>query len=110
MRGPGETEGTGLHRGDDCLAGRRSWPGAGENVSFFFSTNDSYQDILTAMLDGNLTVGVHAKGFSSGGSESFTTAGAPAIKTPIPTAMPTPTAAIAGLVMLGVVGIRRRRA
>lgn len=84
----------------------RNGVGAGEDVSFFFSTNKSYGDVIDALVSGDLKVGVHAKGFSSGGSESYTTSGGALALT----GAPTPTAALAGLAMLGVVGIRRRRA
>lgn len=79
--------------------------GAGEDVSIFFTTSNSYQDIVDAMSDGSLVIGIHAQAYDSGGSESFKTGGRPGI-TPIPS----PTAAFAGLAILGAVGLRRRRA
>lgn len=76
--------------------------GAGENVSVYFSTNGSYQDVIDAMDDGGLVVGLHAQAFRSGGSESFTNNRV--------TGIPTPTAAFAGIAMMGLAAVRRRRA
>lgn len=78
--------------------------GAGENVSVAFGYSGSYQGILDAMDSGDLSVGIHAQAFASGGSESFRTEGTPPI-----TGIPTPTAAFAGMAMMGLASMRRRR-
>lgn len=80
--------------------------GTGEDVSVFFSHSGSYQDVVDAINKGKLKVGIHAQSFKGGGSESFVSVPNP---TP-PTGIPTPTAALAGIAMLGVAGLRRRRA
>ncbi|MFK7790926.1 MAG: hypothetical protein AB8C95_15720 [Phycisphaeraceae bacterium] len=79
--------------------------GAGENVSVYFSYSGSYIALLEAMDSGDLIVGTHAQAFASGGSESFISGpkGTP------PTGVPSPTAALAGVGLLGLLAARRRR-
>lgn len=45
----------------------------GESLTIVFSLADSYQysDILDALNDGSMRVGLHVQGFANGGSESF---------------------------------------
>ena len=79
--------------------------GAGEDVSVYFSYFGSYIDLIEAMDNGDLIVGTHAQAYTSGGSESFVSVpkGTP------PTGVPSPTAAIAGLGLMGLLVSRRRR-
>lgn len=77
----------------------------GENVSIFFTATTSYLDVIEALNSGDLTVGVRAQSFTSGGSEGFVTNGTP---TP-PTGIPSPSAALAGLGLMGLLVSRRRR-
>lgn len=81
--------------------------GIGENVSIFFSFLGSYADLLEAMNTGELVVGVHAQAFTSGGSESFVTG--PKDTPPPPTGVPSPTAALAGVALMGLLASRRGR-
>lgn len=74
--------------------------GPSEDVSIFFS--GTYLSIIEALDNGDLVIGTHAQGFRSGGSESFVTGGTP-------TGIPSPTAALAGLGLLGLIAARRRR-
>jgi hypothetical protein len=75
----------------------------GENVSIFFTATASYLDVIEAMNAGDLTVGVRAQSFRSGGSEGFVTKGTP------PTGVPSPSAALAGLGLMGLLVSRRGR-
>jgi MYXO-CTERM domain-containing protein len=79
--------------------------GAGEDVSVYFSFFGDYTSLLEAMDNGDLVVGTHAQAYKSGGSESFVSVpkGTP------PTGVPSPTAALAGMVLMGVLVSRRRR-
>ena len=79
--------------------------GPNEDVSIFFSYTNDYSDVLEAIDNGDLVIGVHVQAFKSGGSESFVTGGTP---TP-PTGIPSPTAAIAGLGLMSLLVSRRRR-
>ena len=78
--------------------------GTGEDVAVFFSFAGSYTALLEAMDSGDIKVGIHAQAFASGGSESF-------VSTPHtpPTGVPSPTAALAGMGLLGLIASRRRR-
>ena len=79
--------------------------GVNEDVSIFFS--GTYLDIVEAIDNGELVVGLHAQAFRSGGSESFVTGGTP--DPPTTTGVPSPTAGLAGLGLLGLMVSRRRR-
>jgi len=75
-----------------------------EDVSIFFAYNGVYQDVVDALDTGSLKIGVHGQSFDGGGSESF-------VHTPGGggTPIPSPTAALTGLVMFGGLVMRRRR-
>lgn len=77
--------------------------GVGESVIIRFTYADNYFDVVQAVEAGELVIGTHAQAFASGGSESFVTG------TPPTTAIPSPTAALAGLGLLGLLAARRRR-
>lgn len=76
--------------------------GPSEDVSIFFSYATNYSDVLEAIDNGDLIIGLHAQAFKSGGSEAFITGGTP-------TGVPSPTAALAGIALMGVLVSRRRR-
>lgn len=78
--------------------------GAGEDVTVRFTSDvdNYYSKVVEAIESGELIIGTHAQAFVSGGSESFIT-GTPH------TAVPSPTAALAGLGLLGLIAARRRR-
>jgi len=75
--------------------------GPSEDLSVYFTYTGSYADLIAAMDSGELRVGIHVKSFENGQSESLITT--------TTTGVPTPTAALAGLAMLGAAGLRRRR-
>ena len=79
--------------------------GAGENVSIFFSFLGDFAALCEAMESGDLQVGIHAQAYDSGGSESFVSVP----KGDPPPGVPSPTAAIAGLALIGLTVSRRRR-
>ena len=74
--------------------------GPNEEVSIFFNYTGTYLAVLEAIDNGQLHIGTHVQGYRSGGSESFVVTG---------TVIPSPTAALAGLALLGVIVSRRRR-
>ncbi len=78
----------------------------GEDLSVFFSYTGTYLEILEAIDSGDIVVGVHVQAYKSGGSESFVTGPPP--KDP-PTGVPSPTAALAGMGLMGLLVSRRRR-
>jgi len=79
--------------------------GPNEDVTVRFLYSNSYFDVLEAMDNGDLLVGVHAQSFAGGGSESFVTTGTPEP----PTGIPSPSAALAGAALMGLLVNRRRR-
>lgn len=79
--------------------------GPGEDLSVFFNFTGDYLDLLEAIDTGELVTGIHVQSFKSGGSESFVTNKPPKP----PTGVPSPTAAFAGLGLMGLLVSRRRR-
>ncbi len=79
--------------------------GSGESLTVVFSLADgfSYADVLAAMNDGSLRVGLHAPPIGSGGNKSLVTHAGGAIPAPEPSTL--------ALLLAGGVGwaVRRRR-
>lgn len=71
--------------------------GRGEDVSVYFSYSGGFQDVIDSMDNGELVLGVHARGFEGGGSASYITA----------IGIPTPSAVFAGMALLGLLATRR---
>lgn len=77
---------------------------AGEflTVRLTFQSGKSFSDIMTALLDGSLRIGMHVRAIGvDGESDSF-------VNEP-PVVVPLPTAFAGGLAGLGILGTRRRR-
>lgn len=68
----------------------------------------SYFDVLSALADSSLRVGVYVRGFSNGGVESFVNKGANLAGIPL---VPEPSSmALAGLASVGLLLIRKKKA
>lgn len=78
--------------------------GPGEHVTILFTTGSDLSSVLDAMHNQTLVVGLHATSFANGESEGFITVPHTHIHP-----VPSPTASLAGLAMLGLVSLRRRR-
>lgn len=86
--------------------------GAGEQLGILFSiAPDTYADVLTALGDGSVRVGMHVIAYQSGGSESFLNGPPLDDPGPPPPAVPEPGSfAALALGMFGIgYAIRRRR-
>ena len=88
--------------------------GPGEDVSVTFNTNTAYTELLAALKSGGVAVGGSGGGSSSSDAyESFLAVPHPedseSRAAVTPTAAPSPTAALAGLGLLGLMATRRRR-
>ncbi len=78
-------------------------PGEALGIIFSFMGDYGFDDIISALNDESLRVGLHVQGFAAGGSEGFINSGAP---------VPEPSAFIllgGGLLGLGIYGRRRVR-
>lgn len=75
-------------------------------LDYSLQSGRSLNDVLTELSNGNLRLGIHVQGFSSGSSESFVNdPGLP------PSSIPVPAAAwLLGSGLLGLVGVARRKA
>jgi 3',5'-cyclic AMP phosphodiesterase CpdA len=80
--------------------------GPGEELVIVFTLADgfSYEDVIAAMSDGTLRLGVHAPPFGAGGNHSLVTGGGGLIPVPEPSALALLTVACAAW------AVRRRRA
>ena len=78
-------------------------PSESVGITFELAPNIVFDDIDDALSSGALRVGIHVQSFANGGSESFIN------DTPDTPIVPTPSAALGGLAMLGVLGGARRR-
>lgn len=75
-------------------------PGESLGVLFSLQSGMSYTDVLTALDNGSMRVGIHVQAFSTSSSESFINA----------QTVPVPTAAwLLGSGLLGLVGVARRQ-
>lgn len=46
-------------------------PGESLGITFDLIVSNTFDDVITALLDGSLRIGIHVQGFAGGGSESF---------------------------------------
>lgn len=78
--------------------------GSGEELTIVFTLADgySYEDVIAAMTDGSLRLGVHAPPFGAGGNQSFVTGGGSGDPVPEP-------GTLALLLAAGTVWALRRR-
>jgi hypothetical protein len=72
----------------------------GESLGLLFGIlGDGFDDILAALYDGTLDVGLHVQGFDDGGSEAFTVAPVPEPSTVV----------LLGMGMIGLVATGRKK-
>ena len=79
-------------------------PGEELEILFWLQDDLIFDDVLDDLATGALRIGIHARGFASGGGESFVN------EIPIDPAMvPLPGAVLLGMLGLGVAGVKLRR-
>jgi hypothetical protein len=79
-------------------------------ITFDLQGGGTHQDIVDELTSGELRIGIHVQGYSSGGSESFINNGEYIPPTEPPGAViPAPGAVLLGSIGIGVVGWLRRR-
>lgn len=82
--------------------------GGEEWVTLTFNLSSNFADVMTAITNGGLRIGLHVQGFPGGGSESFVNS-VPPPPPPPPPVIPLPGASALALGGLLAVGARRRR-
>lgn len=75
-------------------------------ITFSLTTGTKFTDVISALENGDIRVGVHVQGFARGGSESFVAPGEVVVTAvPVP---PTALLGVTGAVLMGLGAYRRR--